>query len=445
MEIKEMKLPITIEAARNIIQKHTDSFGVFLDYDRICEYLFYFKMRLKDELKELRQLTGIVDYNPTDRDATLNFLIRRLGVPAALFDNGHGKQTLDQKVVEQCAKYYEGTGLPPEEFLSLYRAAAKDSKAVSTYKQFKDLPMSLARDRDNHRMVVAHPTWNILRTSRISASDPGLQTIDRDRSDIITAPKGYQLVRSDSGQIEPRIMWSHFFRDELIFNLIVAYNDAYFAYFDYVTMNADRERELRADFAKNFVKKEITPQMKEGRQQMKRISLAAGYGSSLPQNGGFDQELGQLYEARIVNHPKRKEAEQRIRKSVYNGCETFYGAFGSPVTPEETAKYKRNEKGWVEHVIRCGINNPIQTTASELMIFAVNKAESILREKCKDSHICYYKHDEGCFYLNEDAGDMDYANDLADCQSYKIPNWIPIYSELEVGRKEPHNDVIRIF
>lgn len=445
MKINDLKLPMTIQATRNIIQKNTDDFGVFLDYDRICEYIFHFSMLLKDEVKQLRKMTGIIGYTPTDRDATLDFLTKRLGVSPALLDNGHGKITLDQKVVEQVAKFYEGTGSPVEEFLALYRAAAKNSKAVSGYKQFKDLPMSMGRDRDNHRMVVAHPTWNVLRTSRISASDPGLQTIDRDRSDIITAPKGYQLVRSDSGQIEPRIMWSHFFRDELMFNLIVAYNDAYFAYYDFVTMDGKREAALREDFAKNFVKKEVTPAMKEGRQKMKRISLAAGYGSSLPKNAGFDQELGRLYEEKIVNHPKRKEAEARIRKYVYSGGETFYGAFGSPVTPEETAKYSKGSSGWTEHVIRCGINNPIQTTASELMIFAVSQANKILTQKCKDSHICFYKHDEGCFYLNEDAGDMQYADELADCQSYIIPNWIPIYSEMEVGRKEPHNDVVRIF
>lgn len=445
MKINELKLPITIAATRNIIQRETDNFGVFFDYDRICEYLFYFQSNLHEELPQLRRLTGIMDYKPTDRSSTLDFLINRLGVPKSLLSDGHGRLTVDQKIIEQVANYYKDSGSPVEEFLTLYRSAMKNNKAISDYNQYKNLPMSEALDRDNHRMVVAHPTWNVLRTSRISASNPGMQTIDRTRGDIITAPKGYQLVRSDSGQIEPRIMWSHFFRDELMFNLIVAYNDAYFAYYDFVTMNKEREDALRADFVKNFVKKDITPEMKEGRQKMKRISLAAGYGSSLPENAGFDKELGRLYEEKIVKHPVRKLAEAKIRKYVYGGGETFYGAFGSPVVPEETATYKRGEKGWTEHVIRCGINNPIQTTASELMICAVNQANHILKDKCKDSHICFYKHDEGCFYLNEDAGDMDFADELADCQSYIIPNWIPIYSEMDVGRKEPHNNVARIF
>lgn len=445
MKIENMQLPITIAATRNIIQKNTDDFGVFFDYDRICEYMFYYNTKLRDLTKRLRNFTGIMGYTPTNKTLTQGFLIDHLNVPKELMTNRDGRITTDQKVIEQIYGFYKDSGSPVEEFLDMYMPAVKYSTAVSGYQSYKDLPMSLARDRDNHRMVVAHPTWNILRTSRISATNPGIQTIDRNRGDIITAPKGYQLVRSDSGQIEPRIMWSHFIRDELMVNLIIAYNDAYFAYYDFVTMDAVREHALREDFAKNFVKREITPELKEARQKMKRISLAAGYGSSLPKNAGFDQELGRLYEEKIVNHPKRKEVEAAVRKYVYSGKETFYGAFGSPVTPEETATYKRGGSGWVEHVIRCGINNPIQTTASELMICAVNRANHILTEKCKDSHICFYKHDEGCFYLNEDAGDMDYANELGDCQSYIIPNWIPIYSEMEIGRKEPHNDVPRIF
>lgn len=445
MVIKSLTLPNTIQGTCSIIQRHTDEFGVFFDYDRICEYIFYFSTEYMKELKVLREICGIPYYKSTDRETTIKILTERFNVPKSMLTNKEGKLTTDQKVLEQVRNWFDGYSTGICEFLDSYARASKLHTALSSYSSYKDLPMCRTTDRDGHRMVVAHPQWNILRTSRISASNPGVQTIDRTRGDIITAPKGWQLVRSDSGQIEPRIMWSYFFKDDLMKNLIIAYNDAYFAYFDYVTMSPERENALRADFTKNFTKNEITPAMKEGRQQMKRISLAAGYGSSLPENGGFDQKLGALYINRIVNHPKRRELEEKVRAEVYRGVGTFHGAFGSPVTPESTDKYQKGGSGWTEHVIRCGINNPIQTTASELMIWAVNTAEYILRNKCHNSHICYYKHDEGCFYLNEDAGDMAYAEELADCQSYIIPDWIPIYSEMEVGRKEPHNNVARIF
>lgn len=445
MVINELSLPISITDTRNIISRHMEEFGVFFDYDRICDYMFHFETELKKDTAELRRLTGIINYVPTNRNQTLDFLINRLNIPSTLLTNNGGKLTVDKNIIEQLSAYYAGTGSLVEEFLTLYTRARSNSTALSSYAGYKDLPFSKSLDRDGHRMLRAVPKWNILRTSRLSASDPGVQTIDRNRGDIITAPRGYQIVRSDSGQIEPRIMWSHFLRDELMFNLIKAYDDAYFAYFDFVTMKPDRERALRENFSKNFVKNEITQEMKDGRQQMKRISLAAGYGSSLPKNSGFDQELGRLYIERIVNHPMRAELEKSVRKYVNNGGEVFYGAFGSTVHPEATDKYHPGAPGWREHLIRCGINNPIQTTASELMIHAVYNAERILRTKCHNSHICYYKHDEGCFYLNEDAGDMDFAEELAACQSYEVANWIPIHSEMEVGRKEPHNDVIRVF
>ena len=442
---KGTKLPISIEEARNIIQSNTDSFGLYLDLDRILEYNYHYTLDLRNKMKELRNLVGEPLYNITERTATYNILVSRLGVPKALLTTPTGDPSVDKKMIEQCLNYYRGSGSIAEEFLLKYQDAVTVSKALSSFKSYKDLPQCLGLDRDNHRMVVAKPTWNILNTSRLSASNPGIQTIARAHADIITAPKGWQLVRSDSGQIEPRIMWSHVFKDDLMFNLIVAYNDAYFAYYDFVTMDKKREALLRENFEANFSKTDITQEMKDGRQQMKRISLAAGYGSSLPQNAGFDPKLARLYTEKIVNNPLRKEFERKIREDVYHGVGTFYGAFGSAVTPKSTDKYDVGGSGWTEHVIRCGINNPIQTTASELMIFAVNAANNILMTKCKNSHIAYYKHDEGCFYLHEDSGDMDYAEDLADCQSYLVEGWIPIYSEMEVGRKEPHNDVLRLF
>lgn len=439
------KLPITIEETRNIIQSHTDGFGVFLDLDRIMEYIFHYTTDLRTKMKDIRNLVGEPTYQITERQTTFNILTSRLGVPKALLTNARGETSVDKGMIEQCLNYYRGSGSTVEEFLLKYQDAATVSKALSSFSSYKDLPQCAGLDRDNHRMVVAHPTWNILSTSRLSASNPGIQTIARAHGDILTAPKGWQVVRSDSGQIEPRIMWSHVFKDDLMFNLIQAYNDAYFAYYDFITMSPDREAKLRADFANNFVKNEITQEMKDGRQQMKRISLAAGYGSSLPQNAGFDPRLARLYTEKIVNHPMRKEFERKVRDDVYRGVGTFYGAFGSAVTPKSTDRYSMGGSGWTEHVIRCGINNPIQTTASELMIFAVHAANDILMNKCKYSHIAYYKHDEGCFYLHEDSGDIDFAEELGDCQSYKVEGWIPIYSEMEIGRKEPHNDVLRLF
>ncbi len=80
--------------------------------------------------------------------------------------------------------------------------------------------------------------------------------------DIITEPKGYTLIRCDSGQIEPRINFSYFVRDELIMNLITHYNDAYFGLMHYATAREEDIRRWRDDWS-TFVPITITDEVKD--------------------------------------------------------------------------------------------------------------------------------------------------------------------------------------
>jgi DNA polymerase I-like protein with 3'-5' exonuclease and polymerase domains len=162
---------------------------------------------------------------------------------------------------------------------------------------------------------------------------------------------------------------------------------------------------------------------------LKKLGLAGNYGSS--NLSVIDYKLGPLYENKIVNHPVRKQLENKIRSEVRHGARTFYGSFGTPITPEETDKFRKGEQGWMEHLVRCGINNPIQATASELMLFSLDASVRVLDT---DGYINYYKHDEGSFYVPEDKVD-DLAPKLRECLSYKVKGWIPIGSDLKIGKK----------
>ena len=53
-------------------------------------------------------------------------------------------------------------------------------------------------------------------------------------------------------------------------------------------------------------------------------------------------------------------------------------------------------------------------------------------------HIGAYKHDEGMFYVQDDFVE-ERAPKLRECLSYAVEGWIPIGSDLHIGRKEsPH-------
>ena len=86
-------------------------------------------------------------------------------------------------------------------------------------------------------------------------------------------------------------------------------------------------------------------------------------------------------------------------------------------------------------MVRCGINNPIQTTASDLMVCSVNRASQVL-SKYEKSHIAFYKHDEGAFYIHD--SEKEAIEELKDVTAYNVTEngrkWIPIHAELEEGQ-----------
>lgn len=429
IQIEELKLPITPEDARSILQRQTDQFGVFFDLDRVLEYESNYSVDMFRLYPAWRRLAGQPNLEITKNLDILHIVMDRFKVPEYKLKNKDKKTSIDSYVRENLMN---DSSLNEDalEFIRLTHELSKLRYYRSYLQQYKNCPLSDALSYEGHRMTIGHPQWELLSTSRISAKDPSVQNIAKDLPDIITQPKGWILVRADSGQIEPRIMWSYFMRDELMVNLITAYNDAYYGYYDYIKMDKETEMILRADFTTHFTKKEITEDIKEKRQSLKTLALAGSYGSQNLQN--VDPTLSRAYTEKIVNHPARLAWEDRVKEQVSRGIETFHGAFGTPVTPDETDRYARNAPGWSGHLIRCGINNPVQTTASELMLFSILYASRILN-KSKDSHIAYYKHDEGAFYVREDEQEL--VDELAQVNAYDVKGWIPVGSEVIIGKK----------
>lgn len=287
-------------------------------------------------------------------------------------------------------------------------------------------------------MVIAHPRWSMLATKRFSASEPSAQNMNHDIYDIYTAPAGWQLVKSDTGQVEPRITYSAYIHDDLIVNLITLYDDAYFGLLHYILMSAGEEAMARANFSV-VEKHEITDEMKAMRKRLKVLGLAGNYGSK--NLGAVDAELGPLYEAKIVNHPIRRQLEAQVAANVRAGQTIFKGYFGTEIDPSEAKRDASgmSTKSWRDHIVRCGINNPIQATAAELMHMSIKEASSILGP---DNHIAAWVHDAGMFYVKDDQVE-EMAPKLQECLAYRVDGWIPINSDLSIGReKSPHVDRI---
>lgn len=425
--IHELVQPYDIDDTIRFLQRQTDNFGLFLDLDRLMEYELNFRLNAEEARQRVLKGLGFPTYKLTDA-SVMNGLLK-LGVPEYKFRNKYDKSSFDKNVRSQLIAD-ESLDEELRDIVKAYAQYRAASYTVSYLDQYTSLPICNMESYNGHRMVMAHPTWNRLRTFRISASDPSMQNIPRFMKDIITSPKGWRLRRCDSGQIEPRITYSWQVPDKLIANMICYYDDAYAGLMHYAMLTPELDASYREHFDQ-FKPMELDDKFEALRQDLKVLALSANYGSK---HLGVSPDLAEKYQRRIVEHPLRLQYEASVKEQVARGVESFRTAFGNLIEVEETAKYKRGTEGWKGHVERCGMNNGIQGTASELMLFSVNESKKII-EKYPDTHIAFYKHDEGAFYIKEDQFD-EVAPLLSEITAYNVDGWIPIHCEVEDGQLE---------
>jgi len=424
------KLTVTASQARFLLEMETLRGGVLVDLDRCLDYQIYFTEASRAPLKRLKLLGGDSNLHSNNVEECKRLLVTRFGVSEHYMRNRAGGLSLDKDTIKQLLEN-PNVNEDAKEFITVYADISKNLYQVSYLEQYINNPLLEGLSYEGHRMVCARPTWKVLSTRRISASGPSVQNISKKVADIFTYPEGYMMLYSDSGQIEPRIQYSHFVKDPVIKELIRLYDDAYYGQMDYISLS---EEDYAAAYKSldNLKLHELT---KADRQIIKRILLMGSYGSEMTD---VDPILYGQFQRRIINNPFKKEFDDSVRDDVENGAEIFYSAFGTAIKPEETLKYKRGTPAWKNHLIRCGMNNPIQTTASDLMNESVKRATDILRTRAsKSSFIGYYKHDEGLFYLA--PGDHGLADELVDCMSYDVEmngeKWLPIRSDKVVGKK----------
>ena len=444
--INDKKIHLTPQQARNVIQDHTNRCGVFIDLDRVFDYRTGFIEKMKPLERDIKSMSGNRNFKVTVPADLVRALIDRFGVSEYSLKDRGGNVTAS---APKRKELLEGGQLNQDarEFLTLFEELKKFQTLSSTLATYANLPMLACESFENHRMVIAKPEWNVLNTGRIGASNPAVQNLSKDLCDLVTYPKWLRMVRADSGQIEPRITYSHYIPDPLLKELIIAYDDAYYGMLRFILMTDEEEIALRHKynlFYKGCTAKDLEPNREimlgielkielaeSARSDLKVLLLAGNYGGDLSR---FDPILANGFTRKIQNHPLRKQWEYEVKEAVRDGQEVFYSYFGTPIRPGATAKYEVGGKGWRDHLVRCGINNPIQTTAADLMCESVYTVDKIIREKAVgDTTIGYYKHDEVLLYV--DIRDGHLIPELASCTSYQVEDWITIGADFLEGKK----------
>lgn len=435
---RDTKIP-SIEDAQSILTYHTSRLGIPLDFDRLCEYTYYYMTEKHIKLERLLRYIAPTKSSYSDfKDTIMKDWLRSANISTGLLQTPGGGWSLSEESVNGAIR----SGIYDAEkvaILQLYMEAKNDNGRYNTYKKLiTDYPVCKMNTFDDHRMIIVRPTWVPQNTGRIGANNPGITNFPSTEKDIFTVPKGWILVEADSGQIEPRITQSWLLGDPVLKRCTMAYNDAYYGYVHYCTVLTQAERNNPNT---QITPLEVTEDMKAKRKKFKTWGNAVMYGSTRNKDGDPDFDLFVKY---IGQHPGRVKKMEEISNLLDQGKNIFYTPFGTPIDISKSEKLSGYMSAQDEHheKQKLAINNPLQGAAADLFRYSVSKANDIIiNSGCVNTVILKYVHDSGSFAVHENDYDK-IGEQLAGVTAYQVDDWLPIYNDPHIGITQADSSVI---
>ena len=415
----------SVDETLGTLRLHNQMMPQFVDFDKLMMELNYLQVLISQVSGPLFEVIG----KPVKVSAADNmkaYLVRNNQTDGFDFTK-EGLSLSDSSITGaiDSGKVSEDTMY----LLKVYQKYSGYVKIRGTLVSLLQNPISNVPSCDGHRMLILRPVWAPQNTGRVAMRDPAIQNFNHALQELVTVPKGYVKIHTDSGQIEPRIVYSVYIPDKQIQSLIRLYDDAYFGLLHYCTM----PKEFILSGTTEFTKMEITDDMKAGRKQIKTYGNAVMYGSKSNPTG--DPIKAAMIE-RIGNHPLRQQLVHGYQQQISMGQTVFKTAFGTSINTANSSKFSESgshASSLEEERLRLAINNPIQGTAADLMRVSVYEANRLLMNKAKKSCIVHYVHDAGVFAVHEYEYDT-VAKELGDIVAYEVDNWLPIHAEPEEGR-----------
>lgn len=453
---------------------------IYLNIDKLKVYEVSLIERMKQVTFEFNMACFELydEYNEFDlsvRQHIKNALVKIHDIPYDELSE-YGKFTVKKSVIE---KLYDKYHFPALYWLKEYLELKSTLSSVRGFTQYYysyDVDGVLNNEGDRSaRLILGYKESD---TGRFQSSSPNIQGLDKRIADVLTSPKGWVMVFTDSRQIEPRLVNSVMVRDPLIHYLIEQYDDVYYAMLDYAV------RDSVSTDPSNFNLTENLP--KDGRDVLKTMVNAGSYGSSIQnitklankmladqyfsteegqqlifdlskmnyykkiaenpntaENIRFEAQekvdnaksriaevnkrgefLAKRFHDRYLMHPNREEYLKKLKGQAYNGSTTVVSPFG-----DSRAIY-----GSFEHVFNCLINNPFQMMSARLSAISITKTFELINSNEKLKKFMFFGanfHDGDLVYMRPELV-PHFGPQLQDFRSYEIEGWIPIPAEQSV-------------
>lgn len=415
-----------VEETLGTLKMHNSMMPQFADFDKVMMNINYLQIEIEKIGKPLFDVIG----KPEKFDAMnrMKSYLAMSNTDLSGFNTTKTGISLDEESIQSA---FDSNTLS-EDTILLLQAYQKYSKLIRVRGTLIGLlqnPISDVPSCDGHRMLILRPEWHPQNTGRVAMRNPAIMNFARSIQEIITVPEGFVKLHTDSGQVEPRIVYSAFIKDPQIQELIKLYDDAYYGLLHYCTMS---DAYIHSGVL-NFVPMEITDAVKDSRQKIKTYGNAVMYGSKSNPTG--DPVKAAMIK-RIGEHPARIQMINDLMQQINRGVTMFPTAFGTLIDTSKSDKlidFSSHSGSLDEQKLKLAINNPIQGTAADLMRVSVYEANKLLMSNAKKSYIINYVHDAGMFAIHED--DLHRVKDeLSYIVSYNVEGWLPITADPEFGR-----------
>jgi DNA polymerase-1 len=337
-----------------LMYRRIEKSGIYIDLNKLSKVKKLYKKKQEEKLKVLKDQ---YDINWNSPQQVSDVLFDKAGLPTIKLSQKTGKPSADAKVLKRlCAKGFE-LSQQLADYKFYYGANTKFLNKWGDYAAYDGR---------------IHPSFGItnVRTGRTSCSDPNLQQVPRNPElrNLFTAKEGRSLIEADYSQLELRIAADY--ANEL--TMLKIYREGG----DIHTTTAAAVSGVLED--------KVTKDM---RTKAKAVNFGFIYGMMAPGfvNYAFDnynvvlsrQEAERFRQLFFQKYSRLLSWHQEVEEIVeaLGGVANRFGRFRALPDIYSSDRWERSS------AVRKGINTPVQSTGSDLLISASVEVDKLLRKE----------------------------------------------------------------
>lgn len=407
---------------------------ILIDNDRLFNRLVYNTSMMESMLRQLEDIyylhMGV--RNTITRQYILKLLLK-MGIPESRLKKYPQLPKMSISKTDVLIPLYE-EGKYNMEFIAPYLEYNDLKSSISAIKsKYTRMDSTILEGEGVSKCKRMFFHYSEAKTSRVYSKDENIQGISKDYLDTFVPNKGKIFVSFDLDQIDFRVLYNLFLKDDdhvELNRLMKIYSDSYEAMTRYIYSLAGET--FNVDY------------YKENRGKFKTAMLAGAYLQTPEQmtkeidNYEIASTIRRVYDTskKFIAYKEKVEKSQKEDVGIMK-LESYFKH-----TMEEPFKTGENEKAVLAGNMRHAISLPVQSTSTQIKEFVTlelyKRLSKFSNNIDEDFNIYLDRHDEVIIELSEKFS--DYLWILQDLSNIAIDDWSPVSLEWKLSRRYTVDD-----